>query len=273
MNAPRTIAALLAAVMAFGAFTGGAAAHTSDEHGEITFYDGPDAEGQQAPTEDGEAPDDFVDLECEFWIEGTDISHPEGSIDVWRITGPGTSFETTLATWNFTPEENATYEFDKGPLTLNESWDHYFIIADMEDEDHHTTEGHHVDYTACEDDEEQEPETPVCPANVETTAHEDETVDLSWDASAGADSYNVYRATAGESFEHVAEVESTSFTDTETEADVTYQYRVTAANEAGESAECPVAEVTAIPVFGTPAIAALAAVGGVGAMTALRRRG
>jgi hypothetical protein len=99
-------------------------------------------------------------------------------------------------------------------------------------------------------------------------------VTLAWNASADADSYHVYRATEDGEMTHVAEVNATSFTDTETEAQTTYTYEVTAANEAGEAEDCGTAEVTAIPFFGSPALVAMAAVGSVGAVGALRvRRG
>ena len=62
-------------------------------------------------------------------------------------------------------------------------------------------------------------------------------VDLSWDASSGADGYNVYRCT-GASCTPTALVHNestTSWSDTGLASNTTYRYRLTAYNEAGES--------------------------------------
>jgi fibronectin type 3 domain-containing protein len=99
-----------------------------------------------------------------------------------------------------------------------------------------------------------------------------EDIRLDWDASANASTYHVYRAQADGDMQHVAEVESTNYTDTETEAETTYTYEVTASNEAGEAEDCPTAEVTAIPFFGNPALVAMAALGSVGAVAVARTR-
>lgn len=119
-------------------------------------------------------------------------------------------------------------------------------------------------------DEEQQ--APVCPEGLSAQAHGNEDITLSWNASVDADTYHVYRATGDGAFEHVAEVTSTSYTDTDTEAGTTYTYEVTAANEAGESEDCDQVEVTAIPFFGTPAVIAMAAIGSIGIVAILRAR-
>ena len=62
-------------------------------------------------------------------------------------------------------------------------------------------------------------------------------IDLSWDASSGADGYNVYRC-AGASCTPTALVHnesSASWSDTGLTSNTTYRYRLTAYNEAGES--------------------------------------
>ena len=62
-------------------------------------------------------------------------------------------------------------------------------------------------------------------------------IDLSWDASGGADGYNVYRCT-GASCTPTALVHNestTSWSDTGLTSNTTYRYRLTAYNEAGES--------------------------------------
>lgn len=57
----------------------------------------------------------------------------------------------------------------------------------------------------------------------------------------------------------MAEVASTS--DTDTEVETTYTYEVTAASEAGEVEDCPTVQMGAIPFFGNPAIVGIAAMG------------
>jgi hypothetical protein len=77
---------------------------------------------------------------------------------------------------------------------------------------------------------------------------DDGTVILSWAASAGASSYNVYRGTTqgGEDSTPIATgVTTTSFTDTGLTNGTTYYYLVTAVNDQGESA--PSREVSATP--------------------------
>jgi fibronectin type 3 domain-containing protein len=86
---------------------------------------------------------------------------------------------------------------------------------------------------------------PDVPANVVATAG-DSQVTLNWDASARADSYNIYKGTSsgGESL-LASGVTGTSFTDSSVSDDTTYFYFVTAVNSAGESDAS--AEVSATP--------------------------
>jgi hypothetical protein len=88
---------------------------------------------------------------------------------------------------------------------------------------------------------------PAAPTGLQATAGDGQ-VALTWAASAGATSYNVYRATTagGEgATPYRTGLTATSFTDTGLTNGTTYYYQVTAVNAAGESARS--AEVSATP--------------------------
>jgi fibronectin type 3 domain-containing protein len=112
---------------------------------------------------------------------------------------------------------------------------------------------------------------PACPTQLDAEAMASEEVRLTWAAAEDAESYHVYRASGESGFEHVAEVQETSYVDGETEAETTYEYQVTAANTAGKAKACETVEVTAIPVFGEPVYVAVAALGGVGLAAVVHR--
>jgi fibronectin type 3 domain-containing protein len=70
-------------------------------------------------------------------------------------------------------------------------------------------------------------------------------VSLSWNATSGATSWNVYRSTDGVTFNLGASVTGTSFTDSGLTDGVSYFYQVSAVNAVGESA--PAAPVSTTP--------------------------
>jgi hypothetical protein len=84
---------------------------------------------------------------------------------------------------------------------------------------------------------------PAAPTNLTATAG-DAQVALSWDASAGADKYNVYRGTGGNYYLQASPT-ATSWTDTSVSNGTTYWYYVTAENAAGQSS--PSNTVSATP--------------------------
>ena len=89
------------------------------------------------------------------------------------------------------------------------------------------------------------PSPPNAPANLTATAGNAQVV-LSWDASAGADSYSVYRGTSsGGEVLIQSGILVTTFTDTGLSNGTTYFYFVTATNGAGESGHST--EVVAVP--------------------------
>jgi len=86
------------------------------------------------------------------------------------------------------------------------------------------------------------PQPPAAPTNLSATPGDGQ-VALSWDGSAGADFYNVYRGTGG-NYYWQASPTSTSWTDTSVTNGTTYWYYVTAENAAGESSQSNVVSAT-----------------------------
>lgn len=76
-------------------------------------------------------------------------------------------------------------------------------------------------------------------------------IELSWLASSGADSYNVFRSTTstGVYSKIASNVLGTSYNDTDVEEGVTYFYRLTAVNSVGESNESNTVSATIAPFF------------------------
>ena len=86
---------------------------------------------------------------------------------------------------------------------------------------------------------------PLPPTGLKATAGNTQ-VALSWNASSGATSYNVKRATvSGGPYTMVASLNSTNYTDTGLTNGTTYYYVVTAVNSAGQSGNS--SEVSATP--------------------------
>jgi fibronectin type 3 domain-containing protein len=79
---------------------------------------------------------------------------------------------------------------------------------------------------------------PAPPSDVELHAGADSSITISWDASAGATGYRIYRGTAagGEGTTPIATVTTTSYKDPNLSPTPVYFYQVTAVNSAGESA-------------------------------------
>jgi len=75
---------------------------------------------------------------------------------------------------------------------------------------------------------------PAAPANLSATPL-DSQVDLTWDASAGADTYTVYRGTGGNYNPVASGLSDTSYSDSAVTNGTTYYYYVTAVNTNGES--------------------------------------
>jgi len=87
---------------------------------------------------------------------------------------------------------------------------------------------------------------PAAPTGLSCEAVSISQIDLSWDASTGASGYNLYRCTgAGCTPTTQVHTESTtSWSDTGLTSSTTYRYRLTAYNEAGESAYSSIVSCT-----------------------------
>ena len=122
------------------------------------------------------------------------------------------------------------------------------------------------------------PEEPVameCPAGLAAVANGDESVTLTWTPAAGSDGTNVYRADGDGDFEYLTTLGPGvgTYTDTTTTAGLTYAYTVTGLYGDEESVDCPVVEVTAIPVFtGAIGLGLAAALGAGLYLLAVRRK-
>ena len=90
---------------------------------------------------------------------------------------------------------------------------------------------------------------PLPPTGLATTAGNGQ-ISLSWTASSGATSYNVYSGTSagGENTAPIANVQSTSYTNTGLSNGTTYYYKVVAVNGVGASAQS--AETSGTPTSG-----------------------
>ena len=79
---------------------------------------------------------------------------------------------------------------------------------------------------------------PAAPTGDELHANSDSSITITWPASTGATSYNIYRGTSsgGEGNTPIASTSSTTYTDRNLSSTPVYFYQITAANSAGESA-------------------------------------
>jgi fibronectin type 3 domain-containing protein len=82
---------------------------------------------------------------------------------------------------------------------------------------------------------------PATPAGLNLSASYDSSITITWSASAGATSYNIYRGTSsgGEGNIPIASTTSTTYTDKNLSSTPIYFYQVTAVNSSGESARTP----------------------------------
>lgn len=114
---------------------------------------------------------------------------------------------------------------------------------------------------------------PVCPTT-SVTAEDGPQNDLEWTSVDGAESYQIYRQTAGGGFVELALVDgdTTTFEDTDVEQGDSYRYQVTAIVDGEESKVCNTAAVTAVPVFSSAIALASASVLGLAGYAVVRRR-
>jgi fibronectin type 3 domain-containing protein len=92
------------------------------------------------------------------------------------------------------------------------------------------------------------PALPAAPVNLTGNSSNSGEIDLNWDASIGATSYNVYRSdTQYGTYTKVGNPTAGSFKDTGLQGSTTYWYKVSAVNATGESAQTEPVSVTVLP--------------------------
>lgn len=203
--------------------------------------------------------------DCDFWVEGRNLPVDRGTIVVGY---EGTT--TTLGEWRGERNDLGRFDFVAGPfrVDVDEQWEEWRIRAVFEggstlDDPQH--------FEPCpdgrDDDDDGAPEPGACPDELRATPQESGAIRLDWTAP-GQDvsSYRLLR-----DGETLAEVQETGFTDTTSVPGETYRYEVVAELDTGKVDGCGAIEVTAIPYFGSPLLAAI----GLGAgliVLALRRR-
>lgn len=94
---------------------------------------------------------------------------------------------------------------------------------------------------------------PAVPTDLELTANADVSITVTWSASAGATSYNIYRGTksGGEGKTPIASRTGTSYRDKHLSTKPVYFYRLTAVNSCGESARSAEEASKTPPPIGT----------------------
>lgn len=194
---------------------------------------------------------------CAFWVEGRYLHDQEGTL----FLAPAFEEEASvpLADIEAVPQEDGPgFTFLLGPFDApaEGQWTLAFVGADDR-----VTWSHHFEVVDCE---------PTCEGSLVAEALAEGRVGLSWGVSGDATGYEVQRRVAGEeAWTPLATVDDTSFVDEATEPGVTYQYRVLALGQVEVS--CGEVEVTAVPFFGPPLLAALAGVGAIFAYAGFRR--
>ena len=171
------------------------------------------------------------------------------------------------------------HEFEPGPRILTHS--ETFVIATIwvkagsnSDPNGPPGAGQRFDNPNAQEQCDEEGGGSACegPTNVTAVANENETVTVSWDGVADADSYNIYRAIGAGTMTFLASTTGTSYLDENVTNGVTYSYNVTAVIEGDETDACETAQVTAIPDLPGVFAMALASAGGLAAYALVRRR-
>lgn len=220
---PTIAVAGLAMLAAIVTLAGAGAAHTSDEHGQLTFHD----------TEDGPPSED---LSCQFWIEGHRMSHANVTIQVVHDRREDRHVHTAVEAQG-AENANGTFDVRIGPLERHshvEAGEQWFT-AKMGDG--HSTNVSRVTYTVCEGFVWPLPgEDPHgCQAPETVTARvEGGAVVVEWAEEPFADEHElahvVERAPAGtRDFQAVARPtpNATDYRDTDVEVGQAYHYFVT----------------------------------------------
>lgn len=192
---------------------------------------------------------------CSFWVEGRHLFDEEGTLSLVRPFEEEAS--VPLADIEAVPEEDAPgFVFLLGPFHAPAGGDWTLAFVGSDDR---VAWSHAFEIVDCE---------PTCEGSLVAEALGEGRVALAWTAD-GASTYEVQRRAAGdEAWTVLATVAEGTYVDEDTNVGATYQYRIVAEGDV----PCGEVEVTAVPFFGTPVVAALAALGACVAYVALRRR-
>jgi len=165
----------------------------------------------------------------------------------WTASSGATSYNvyrgTTSGGESTTPIANAITAASYSDITVTNGTTYFYRVA--------AVNAGGTSALSAEASATPEPGIPSAPASLAATAS-NASVSLSWTASTGATSYNVYRGTAagGESTTPIASgITATSYSDTSATNGTTYFYKVAAVNAGGTSALS--AEASATPESGT----------------------
>lgn len=285
---PRNLVLMLALLVALGAtalLSPAAADHGQGNTGTVKVHGGTAADPptRNEPHVVGDA-----------FVEGFNMAAHEGTIDIysWPPTGDGTLvLATTWEADDGTPEAH----FLAGPFDLPCGHYRAEVQNGMEADDFPGGTKSKMFWVECpppepepepeptpspspnpEPEPEPEPEPGLaCPTGLSATANDDGSITLAFTAAPGSDGTNVYRALGDGDFEYLATVgpDVGTYTDTGSVAGNAYAYTVTGLFGDQESTDCPIVEVTAIPVFPSAVAAGLAASLGLAAyVVAMRRR-
>lgn len=216
-------------------------------------------------------------VDCDFWIEGFKLGDDSGWIVFysWPPTGDKQVVDSG-EDQDWTADSGAAsgeYHFLAGPFTLPTG--HWRVEVFTDDGHPGSDSGHFAKAKTFWVECEEVVVNPPCPVITNTeagVAGEEPFILLEWAGVPDATQYVVYRALEGGDFEILATTTDTSYTDTDVEVGVTYEYYVTAVVGGIESENCEIVEATAIPFFTAPLLGALALAGSLAAFVVLRRK-
>lgn len=201
-----------------------------------------------------------LDVDCDFFVVARHLREDSGNLQV-IVEGTDDQPHTELYEAEL-EDDGVGFRFTSDAINLAPGT---YRVRLIEDDTGRSVVGDPFVVTCAE-------EPPACPEGVTAEALAEGGVRLTWNASEGADGYRISRAIEFEEEILLGTTNETTFVDDTAAPGVTYQYRVRAFNEGGESRECPIVEATAVPFFGAPILMALALACSVGAFVWMRRR-
>jgi hypothetical protein len=206
--------------------------------------------------EPNDSPEEATPIPLDFSWYSPQLTITPGDVDWFTFTlAEAASFSANLSFWSYEPFDPVMSLFDSGLAevaggewgyleTALEAGTYYLAVSSYPDAGFagdHEQQGFYFLSTYAETEAPPPPELPDPPADLTAETLDGEVL-LSWQASAGADGYNVYRSESpgvdlGAAHRRNATlVGLTAFVDDQVENGVTYYYVVTAVGPSGESA-------------------------------------